>query len=97
MSVITLSLPDDVREWIEQEAASQHIGADDFLIQLARRAKEDAHFGRADDEKELERLLLEAVNSEEPARPVDAHWWETVRTEVDARLNQDAPLSEARS
>lgn len=94
MSVITISLPDDVREWVEQEAAIHQIGDDEFLIQLARRAKQDAHFGRADDEKELEKLLLEAVNSNEPAQPVDTHWWNTVRAEVDARLNKEAPLSE---
>lgn len=87
MSVITISLPDDVREWVEQEAANHQIGADEFLVQLARRAREEAHLGRTAKEAELEGLLLEGANSGQGER-VTAEWWGGFRKELSAELEK---------
>ena len=88
MSAKTITLSEDVSEWIEQQAASRQISADEFVEWLAREARQRAHLGRADDDAELERLLLEAVNSKEPAQPADANWWGTLHDELTAELHQ---------
>lgn len=88
MSVKTITLSEDVSAWVEQEAATRQMSADEFVSQLAREAWNRAHSGRADDKAELERLLLEAVNSDEPAQPLDASWWKTVHAGVEARLQE---------
>ena len=86
MSVLSVSLPDDVREWVEQEAAASGASVDDFVSRLAREAKARQQQERAAKEAELEALLLEAVNSEEPAQVVDAKWWADLRAEAEAEL-----------
>jgi antitoxin ParD1/3/4 len=88
MSVLTISLPDDVREWLEGEAAASGASIDDFLSLLAREAKVRRQ-QRAAQEVELERLLLEGLDSGEP-QAVDEQWWVTVRSEVDARLKEQS-------
>ena len=88
MSVLTISLSDDVQEWVEQEAASSGASVDDFVSQLARQAKEQAQQANPAQKSELEKLLLEAVNSPEPAQVADARWWADLRAEVEDELAQ---------
>ncbi len=89
MSVKTITLSEDVSQWIEQQAASRQISADEFVEQLAREARERAHLGRADDNVEVERLLLEGINSG-PSQPIDENWWKTVHAGVEAKLKQQS-------
>jgi len=92
MSVLTISLPDDVREWLEAEAAASGASIDDFLSLVAREAKARRQQRAVQDvgqEVELERLLLEGLDSGEP-QPVDEQWWVRVRAEVDARLKEQS-------
>ena len=88
MSVKTITLSEDVGQWVEQQAASRQMSADEFVEQLAREARHRTHLGRADDPVELERLLLEAINSKEPAQPADANWWADLHAELTAELQQ---------
>ena len=84
MSVKTIILSEDVSEWIEQEAASRQISADEFVSQLAREASVRARSG-ADDKAELERLLLEGINSG-PGERVITEWWAEFRSELSGEL-----------
>lgn len=81
----TINLSESVGEWIEQQAASRQMSADEFVEQLAREARERAQNAGADDNAELERLLLESINSG-PGEPLDKNWWKTVHAGVETRL-----------
>lgn len=85
MSVPTVSLSEDVREWVEGQAQAHSIRVDEFVNQLAREARNRAHLGRADDQAELERLLLEGLNSGQGER-VTAQWWQEFRAELSSSL-----------
>ena len=71
MSTKTIILSEDMSQWVEQQAASRQISADEFVEQLAREAR--AQSAGADDDPELERLLLEGLNSG-PGEPLDENW-----------------------
>ncbi len=85
----TITLSEDVSQWIEQQATSRQISADEFVSELAREARERAQSAGADDDTELERLLLEGINSG-PGEPLDENWWKTVHAGVEARLQQQS-------
>ena len=96
MSTKTITLSASVAEWVEQQAASRQISADEFVEQLAREARASAQNVGKDDDPELERLLLEGINSG-PGEPIDENWWETVHAGVEARLQQQSAKSEAQT
>ena len=96
MSVKTITLSEEVSEWVEQQAASRQISADEFVEQLAREARASAQNVGKDDDPELERLLLEGINSG-PGEPIDENWWKTVHAGVEARLQQQSAKSEAQT
>ena len=92
----TIILSEEVSEWVEQQAASRQISADEFVEQLAREARASAQNVGKDDDPELERLLLEGINSG-PGEPIDENWWKTVHAGVEARLQQQSAKSEAQT
>ena len=67
MSVLSISLPDDVREWVEQEAAASGASVDDFFSRLAREAK-----ARKQQERELRYVIPPSVPAAAPAAPAPA-------------------------
>ena len=85
MSIKTINLSESVGEWVEQQAASRQISADEFVEQLTREARERAQSAGADDDPELERLLLEGINSG-PGERVTPEWWAEFRSELSAEL-----------
>ncbi len=85
MSTKTIILSEDMSQWVEQQAAARQISADEFVEQLAREAR--ARSAGADDDPELERLLLEGLNSG-PGERVTAKWWADFRSELSAELKE---------
>ena len=83
----TITLSEDVSQWIEQQATSRQISADEFVSELAREARERARNAGADDNAELERLLLEGINSG-PGERVTTEWWAEFRSELSAELKE---------
>lgn len=94
MSVLTISLPDDVREWAEQAAATSGTTLDEFFSALAREAKARAQSERDAKEAELERLLLEALDAGEGER-VTSQWWNEFRGELDVALDKQRKNGQA--
>ena len=92
----TITLSEDVSQWIEQQAISRQISADEFVSELARAARERTQSAGADDNAELERLLLEGINSG-PSEPIDENWWKTVQAGVEARLQQQSAKNGAQT
>jgi antitoxin ParD1/3/4 len=87
MSTLTVSLPDDLQAWIEAEARANGLsGPGQFVGKVMHEARARRERER---EEELEKLLIEGVESGEP-QPVDEPWWATVRAAVKARAKTDA-------
>ena len=87
MSVLSISLPDDVREWVEQEAAASGASISEVLGRVAREAKERTQNQRAAKEAELERLLLEGLDSGE-GEWITPEWWQNFRAELQDELEK---------
>ena len=96
MSTKTITLSESVGQWVEEQATSRQISADEFVEQLAREARERAQNAGSDDDPELERLLLEGINSG-PGEPLDENWWKTVHAGVEARLQQQSARNGAQT
>ncbi len=96
MNTKTINLSESVGEWVEQQAAARQMSADEFVEHLAREARERAQNAGADDDAELERLLLEGINSG-PGEPIDENWWKTVHAGVEARLQQQSSKNGAQT
>ena len=96
MNTVTITLSESVGQWIEEQAASRQISANEFVEQLAREAHARAQNAGADDDPELERLLLEGINSG-PGEPIDESWWKTVHAGVEARLQQQSSKNGAQT
>jgi antitoxin ParD1/3/4 len=74
-----ISLPEDLKTWVEEQATHDACGtADEFVRNLLR--KEQRRRARA----KVEKLLLEGLNSG-PATLMTAKDWEEIRREVRKR------------
>lgn len=73
MATLNISLPDAMRDFVEQEVTSGHYSsASEYLRQLIREDQKRRARER------LERLLLEGLESGEPVE-VTPEWWERKR------------------
>jgi antitoxin ParD1/3/4 len=78
-ATIHISLPQDLKTWVEEQAAQDACRtADEFVRNLLR--KEQRRRARA----KVEKLLLEGLNSG-PATPMTAKDWQEIRREVRKR------------
>lgn len=69
MTILTLSLPDSMRAFVEDQAAKGGLGStEEYLRILIREAQVRA------DKAKLEAMLLEALESGEPVEMDDAYW-----------------------
>lgn len=76
MSTITISLPDQLKHFVETQVATKGYGnVSEYFRALLREAQ-----GRERDE-ELQRLLLEGLSSGEPI-PVSEEFWTDLRKEA---------------
>jgi antitoxin ParD1/3/4 len=83
MTTITLSLPESLREFVEEQVAKGGFGsADAFLLALVREAQ------KREAKAKLEALLLEGLESG-PATPMTPEEWADIRREVRERLESD--------
>ena len=75
MSSLTLSLPDSMREFVEQQVAKGGLGsADEYLLGLIREAQQ------REAKQRLEAMLLEGLEGE-PIE-VDDEFWERFRARL---------------
>jgi antitoxin ParD1/3/4 len=80
MTTLNVSLPDEVRAFIEERVAREgHSSAGDYLAALVREAQ------RRLAKQELEAKLREAVESG-PATPMTREDWDSIEREALARL-----------
>ena len=86
MSTMNISLPDEMRAWVESEVKGGGFSsASEFFRQLVREAKaqrEKETFARK--KAELEALLIEGLESESVV--ADANFWANLRAECNESL-----------
>ena len=76
---VTLSLPDDVKSFIEQRTqAGSYSSTSEFICQLVRADQKRAEQVR------LEEMLVEGLDSGEPIRATD-EYWQNLRNGVEKR------------
>jgi antitoxin ParD1/3/4 len=82
MTTLNISLPESMREFIDRQIDSGgYSTASEYIRHLIRLDQERA------EKKQIEKLLLEGLNSGEPVEITD-DWWSQKRTELIERLNQ---------
>ncbi len=82
MTTLNISLPESMREFIDRQIESGgYSTASEYIRHLIRQDQEKA------EKKQIEKLLLEGLNSGEPVEITD-DWWLQKRTELTERLNQ---------
>lgn len=82
MTTLNISLTESMREFIDQQIDSgDYSTASEYIRHLIRIDQEKA------EKKQIEKLLLEGLNSGEPVEITD-EWWSQKRTELMERLNQ---------
>ncbi|MDJ0597703.1 MAG: type II toxin-antitoxin system ParD family antitoxin [Crocosphaera sp.] len=83
MTNLNISLSDTMREFIDQQLqAKGYSSADEYIVDLIRQEQEK------EAQKQIEKLLLEGLNSGEPIEMTE-EWWTNKRKEVIDRINQD--------
>ena len=82
MTTLNISLPESMREFIDQQIDQcGYSTASEYIRHLIRQDQEKA------EKKQIEKLLLEGLNSGEPMEITD-DWWSQKRTELMERLGQ---------
>ena len=82
MTTLNISLPESMREFIDRQIDSGgYSTASEYIRHLIRQDQEKA------EKKQIEKLLLEGLNSGEPVEITD-EWWSQKRTELMERLNK---------
>lgn len=84
MSTMNISLPDEMKNWVEDEVKQGGFAsASEFFRQLVRDAKARKENQARD--MRLQALLIEGVESGE-GELVTAEWWTNLRAEMEAEL-----------
>ncbi len=82
MTTLNISLPESMREFIDRQIAQcDYSTASEYIRHLIRQDQEKA------EKKQIEKLLLEGLNSGESVEITD-DWWSQKRTELMERLGQ---------
>jgi antitoxin ParD1/3/4 len=82
MTTMNISLPDDLKAFVDEQVATGGYGTtSEFIRELIRDARKQAARQR------LETLLLEGLNSG-PAMPMTDEWWAERRRELERRIQQ---------
>ncbi len=80
MTIITISLPESLKQFVDMQVASKGYGdASEYLCSLLREAQQ------AEADARLEALLLEGLASGDPI-PVDEKFWSDLRAETERRV-----------
>lgn len=83
MTSMNISLPDDLKAFIEGQVTAGGYGTtSEYIRALVREARKEAARQR------LEALLLEGLNSG-PATPMTDEWWAERRRELERRIEQN--------
>ena len=81
MSTITISIPDTMKQYVEEQVQSNGYGnVSEYFRSLIREAQ------RKQEDRRLEMLLLQGLESE--AVPVTPEFWEELKAEASARLEE---------
>jgi antitoxin ParD1/3/4 len=82
MTTLNISLPDDLRAFIDEEIAKGgYSTASEYIRHLIRQARKQA------EQERLEALLLEGLESGEPIE-VNDDWWEEKRAQLMRKLRK---------
>lgn len=81
MTSMNISLPDDLKEFVDRHIQGRYSTASEFIRELIRQAQREAQ------REQLERMLLEGLDSGEPVEITDRFWKER-RAELEQRLKQ---------
>jgi antitoxin ParD1/3/4 len=83
MTTLNISLPDAMRTFIDEEIAKGgYSTASEYIRDLIRQAQKKA------EEKKLEAMLLEGLDSGKPIEVTD-EWWEQKRAQIMQRFPQN--------
>ncbi len=80
MATMNISLPDDLRSFVEEQVAGRYSTSSEYVRELIRREQ---------DKQKLRDLLLEGANSP-PAGPADDAYFERLHERVDKRASKRA-------
>ncbi len=81
--MLNISLPDQIQTFVEEQAiAAGFNSANDYVYHLILREQE-----RVAQQKRIESLLLEGLESGEPVEATD-NWWEEKRSQLVKRFQQ---------
>ena len=90
---MNISLPDEMRAWVEAEVQGGGFSStSEYFRQLvreakARKAEQEARQDAQGKKAELTALLVEGIESG-PAQPISASWWAELLEEVDGELQK---------
>ena len=85
MTSLNISLPEALREFIDEQVATGGYGtASEYIQELLRRAQKEQ-----EEQERLESLLLKALDS--PAREMTPQEWDDIRREALERLGREDP------
>lgn len=85
MIALNISLPDSMREFIDEQVKKKgYSTASEYIHHLIRTEQE------REEQKRLETLLLEGLDSGEKIE-INDEWWENKRAELIQRLRQKQP------
>ena len=81
MTSMNISLPDDLKAFVDQQVQRGYSSASEFVRELIRNAQKQAA------KEQLEALLLEGLDSGEPIE-VTPEFWQERRQELKRRIKQ---------
>ncbi len=84
MTSMNISLPDDLKAFVDQYIQGRYSTASEFVRELIRGAQREAA------REQFERLLLDGLDSGEPVE-ITPVFWEERRAELEHRLKQRKP------
>ena len=84
MTSMNISLPDDLKAFVDQQTQRGYSSASEFVRELIRNAQKQAA------KEQLEALLLEGLDSGEPIE-VTPEFWQERRQELKRRVEQRKP------
>lgn len=90
METMTISLPTELREFVEQQVSSRGLAsASDYLQELVNQEQQavEAHERLSKNKARLEELLLEGLDSGQP-EDATMEWWEVKERMLMERLDR---------
>jgi len=84
MATVNISIPDELKTFIEKRASSgSYSSTSDYIRAVLRQQQE-----LLAEKEEIERLLKEAIDDPRPPIVITPKYWDEMRTELHARIGK---------